>query len=80
MTNTASFNPDQNLSLAGLRYWSFDNPKATGGITTCSGAHTVGLTERTRCDEGRVREGPPFPGSLVTAASRTPQTTGIGSH
>src|SRR5262249_39047806 len=30
MTNTASLNPDQNLSLARLGYRSFDNAKATG--------------------------------------------------
>jgi len=30
MTNAASFNPDQNLPLAGLGYWSFDNSKAAG--------------------------------------------------
>jgi hypothetical protein len=30
MTDSAGFNPDQNLSLGGLRYWPFDNPKATG--------------------------------------------------
>src|SRR5882724_6042884 len=30
MTDPAGFNPDQDLSLAGLRYRSFDNPKVTG--------------------------------------------------
>jgi hypothetical protein len=30
MTDSARFNPDQNLSLARLGNWSFNNPKATG--------------------------------------------------
>jgi hypothetical protein len=29
MTYPAGFDLDQNLSFAGLRYWSFNNPKAT---------------------------------------------------
>jgi hypothetical protein len=29
MTDSARFNPDQNLSLAGLGNWSFNDSKAT---------------------------------------------------